>query len=188
MLLVLHGAGPHGDVGQQIVQIAVVFGVEQLVGAGEARLPQGPQMQGAHRDDALVGVGPGRGVGLVDQAHVALAAGPWLIGEDPGHDEDLVLHPLRQLPQPAQVFQHAVGVVRRAGAHDQQAALVPALEERTHGPGPGVHDGLQLRRHRVELLGLHGDRQLPLKFQVHLHATVPPARAGRRAPAPPCAQ
>ena len=52
VLLVLYGPGAHRLVGEHVIQIAAVLGIEHLVGGGEAALLHHPQVQPPDGDDA----------------------------------------------------------------------------------------------------------------------------------------
>ena len=167
VLLVLHGPGPHGHIGQHIVQIFVVLRVEHFIGAGEACLPQDPHMELPNGDQALQHIRGGVGVRLVEHALVACSGGPWLVGIDPGDDQQPVLHLLLDGYQPGNVIQHAVLPVCRAGPDDEGQAAVLAGEDGLQLPVPPVKYLRHLHGDRVLLLEVIGDGQLA--FEIHVH-------------------
>ena len=71
VFLVLHRAGTHGDIGQQVDQVLIVRGVEHLIGGEEAGLLDHAQVHAADGLDTLEQVVAGLRVGIVQQALVA---------------------------------------------------------------------------------------------------------------------
>ena len=124
VLLVFHAAGAHGHIGQQIIQIFVILGVEHFIRAGEAGLLQHAKMHFPYGDEAVEHVGLLLRVRLVEHTLVASAGGAGLVGVHPGNDENTLLHPLRRVPQPGHVVEDAVLPIRRAGPDDEQEPLV----------------------------------------------------------------
>ena len=51
--LVLARTRPHGDIGQKVLNVCVIFGIEHLVRGGETRLLDGVDVQIADGEDAL---------------------------------------------------------------------------------------------------------------------------------------
>ena len=171
MLLVLHRAGTDGHVGEEIRQVAVVLGVEHLVGAGEVVVPQSRQMELTDGHDALVHIGLGVGVGLVEHTLVALTRGAGLVGVDAGDDDDLIGYLLLNSAEAGNVFQHRLAVVGGAGSDDQHELVRAAVEYGADalvalGLDPG-HAGGQ----RELLLYILGDGELSV--EIHLHCFVP---------------
>ncbi len=126
VLLVLHGPGSHGHIGQHIVQVLVILGVEHFVGAGEAGLPEHPHMELPDGNQPLEHIRGGVGVRLVEHTLVARTGGPGLVGVDPRDDEQLVFHLFLDGDQTGDIIQNAVLPVGRAGADDQGQTAVPA--------------------------------------------------------------
>ena len=171
MGLVLHRAGAHGHVGQEVGEVAVVLGVEHLVGAGEIVVPQGGQVQVADGHDALVHIGLGVGIGLVEHTLVALARGTGLVGVDAGDDDDLIRHLLLNSAETGNVFQHGLLVVSGARADDQDELVRGALK---YGADARVARGLDLLHaggQGVLLLHVPGDGELSV--EIHRHDFVP---------------
>ena len=167
MLLILHRAGTHGHIGQDIVQILIILGIQHLIGTGEAGLLHHPHMQLPDGDEALEHIRLMLRVRLVQHTLVALAGGAGLIGIAAGDDENFILHLLLHPAQPLHIVQHTVRMVGRAGTDDQQQALVlagedifqlniPLFKAASHLPGEGIH-----------LLHLGGDGELAHEFHVH---------------------
>src|SRR5699024_7205469 len=137
VVLILNRARADRDVGEKILDIAPVFGVEHLVGRGHPVFLNRTHQHPAHGDEAGCEVGAFLGVGLVGDALVAVAVGARLVGVDAGHKHkpvgDLLLH----LRKPADIFEHGVLPVGRARAdHD---------EELVRFAGDDVADGGVLR-------------------------------------------
>ena len=167
VLLVFHRARPHRHIAEQIVEIAVILGIQQLIGADKAGLAHHAHVELADGDDALEHIGPVLGVRLVKHALIAHAGRARLVGVDPRHDENAVLDPLLYFAQAIEIVQHAVLPVGRAGADDQQQTVVLAAEDRLLLPQPLFVSARHLGCQRVELLDLLRDRELADKFQVH---------------------
>ena len=171
VLLVLDGPGADRHIGQQVIEILVVLGIEHLVRAGQAGVADHAHVELSGRDDALEHIGLVLGIRLVQQALVAVARRPGLVGVDPGDDQDLVFDLLLDPGQPLQIIHDADLIVRGAGSDDQEELIAPAGKDlpdlrvslffdRAHGPGQGVH-----------LLDLHRDREL--SFKIHIHNICP---------------
>ena len=125
VLLILHGAGPDGHIGEDVGDVPPVLGVEHLVRGGEPGLLDGPDVHLAHGNQPGQEVGLLLRVGLMDDALVALPGGPGLVGIDSGDQDQFVLHLVVQLGQPADIVAYRVLVVRGAGADDDEE--LPAL-------------------------------------------------------------
>ena len=168
VLLVLDRSGADRDIAEDVIEIAVVLGIEHLIRAGEAGLLQGADMHGADRDDALEHIGLLFGIGLMEHAFVARARGTRLIGIDARDDEDLVLHLVLHLSQAADIIQHTVLSVGGAGADDQHDAVIPARKDILHLLLAIGDDLSELVVEGIHLLDLHRDGQLALKFHIHI--------------------
>ena len=171
MLLVFHRAGAHGHIAQDVVEVLVVLRVEHLVCAGELGLVDGTHVELAGGDDTVEGIRVAGRVGLVHQALIALTSGARLVGVDARHDHDLVLHALLQAGQAGDVVHHGVLVVCRAGADDEDDALVLAGEDLLQLDAAALDQVGTLGRQRVHLLDFHGDGQLALEVHVHVSAS-----------------
>ena len=167
VLLVLHRARADGNVGQHVVEVLVILGVEHLVRAGEARLPEDAHVQLPDGDEALEHIRPCVRVGLVEHALVPLAGGAGLVRVAAGHDEDALGDLLLRLPQAAHIVEDAVLPVGGAGPDDEQQAVVLPGEYLLYLDVPLLEGPLHLRREGVHLLDLHGDGQPADKFQIH---------------------
>ena len=126
MLLVLHRACAHGHIAQHIRQVAVVAGIEHLIGAGKAGFIDRPHMHMPHGDQALDHIGLLRGVRLGGDALIAVAGGAGLIGVNPGHHQNLILDLFLNGNQPMDILQHRILPIRRAGADNQQDSIILA--------------------------------------------------------------
>ena len=167
MLLVLHRTGTHGHVREHVVQEAVMLRVEHLVRAGETGLVDGAHVQFADGNQAPEHVGLGLGIRLVQHTLVAGAGGARLVGIDARHDQDLVRHPLLQGAQAGNILDYRILPVGRAGPdHDQQPVALPG-EHGTDAFVIAALGGCTLRRDRIHLLDLLGDRQLALENHIH---------------------
>ena len=129
MFLVLHRAGTHGDIGQQVDQVLIVRGVEHLIGGEEAGLLDHAQVHAADGLDTLEQVVAGLRVGIVQQALVAGALGARLVGVDARDDEQALADALLQLGQAGHVVEHGVLAIGRTGADDEYAAAVLAAKD-----------------------------------------------------------
>ena len=170
VLLVLDGAGAHGDVAQKVDEVLVVRGVEHLVGGKEARLLDHAQVHAANGLDALEQVGGRLGVGVVQQALVSGALGSGLVGVHARDDDELVLDLVGHAGEPVHVVEDRVLTVGRARSDDEQAARVLAAHD---GGDLGVEGGLalrELRRERQLLADLLRHGQVTL--EVHRHGAV----------------
>ena len=168
MLLVLDRARAHRDVAEQVDEVLVVGRVEHLVGREEARLLGYAQVHVADGLDALEQVGRTLGVGVVEQALVAGAAGARLVGVDARDDDELVGDALGKLGEAGHEVEHGILTVGRAGANDEQAALaVAAGEDVGHLRVKGGLSGGKLGRDGHLLANLLGDGQVALEAHGH---------------------
>ena len=126
VLLVFHRAGAHSHVAENVVQVTVVFRVEHLVRAGEARFADGADVQFAYGDEPLHHVGLAVGVGLVKHPFVPVARGARLVGINARHDQDFVFDFFLHFYKAGDVIHHAVLAVGGAGPDDQKQAVVLA--------------------------------------------------------------
>ena len=167
VLLILHGAGAHGHIAQDVVQVFIVLGVQHLVGAGEAGLPDHPHVHLPDGNEALEHVRLVARVGLMEHALVALAGSTGLVCVAAGDDEYLLLHFLLYLPQPLHIVHDAVGIIGGAGAYYKQEPVIPAGEYLLQLYIPLFKASCHLAGERVHLLDLGGDGELAYKFHVH---------------------
>ena len=120
VLLIFHRAGANGLIGQDVVQIAAVFGVQHFVGGGEPRFRNGPQVHFPNGDNAAQQVGSLVRFRLVQHSLIALAGGAGLVGVNAGNQNQPVGDLLADFGQPGNVFAHGVLVVGGAGPHNHQ--------------------------------------------------------------------
>ena len=107
------------------------------------------------------------GIGLVQHALVPVAGGAGLVAVNAGDDEDRVLHPLLQCPEPRRVLQHGVLPVGGAGADEQHQPLILPGDDGAYLPVVFLLLPRQLLRDGVHVLdGLWGG-QLTFEFHVH---------------------
>ena len=166
MLLVFHTPGTHGGVGEQIADVAVVGGIEHLVGGAQACGGQYLGVEPPDGDDTLQHVLLALRVGLVQQAFVALSGGPGLVGVDPGDQNEPVADLLLQSRQPGAVVQHRVLPVGGAGADEEHQPIRAAGENLCdlpvpHRLGPGEKLG-----QGIAFLDLLGDRELAVEVHI----------------------
>ena len=128
VLLVFHGACANGGVGQQVVEQAVIFGVQHFVGTAEARFRQGSDMQLTNGNQTCQHIGACVRVGLVEHSLVALPRGTGLIGVDAGDNQKLLLHLVLQGAQAVNVLHDRLLAVGRAGSDHQNQAVTLALK------------------------------------------------------------
>ena len=160
MLLVFHGAGSDGDVGQEILYIGQIFRVQHLISGGHAGLLDGAGVELAHMDKTLQHILALGGVGLVYHALVALAGGPGLVGVYSRNDDYLVLDLLLKPGKAAGVVHHGILVIRRARPDYQQELVgLPGEHVRYHSVAPGLYR-LDFIAQRVKLLYLLRNREL----------------------------
>ena len=132
--LVLDGTRADRAVGEKIREVAVVFRVEDLFGAGEAGLFDDVDVHAADGLDAFHHVFIAFGVRLVEHAFVSFTDGSRLIRIDSWHDEELVLHFVCDFRKAHTVVEDGRLVISRAGADDEEKSVVFA--------GHDVLDGL----------------------------------------------
>ena len=171
MLLVFDTPRAHRHVAQQVGKIAVIVGVEHFVGGGKAGVGQNIGVQAANGDDTLQHIGGFSGVGLVQKPLIAVAGGAWLVGVDPGNQNQLVRHRFLQFCQPLAVFQHRVLPVGGAGADDQHHFAAFSGENVGNFLVPAGFDLRKFGGQGILLLDLLGDRQLALENHI-LHDGV----------------
>ena len=166
VLLILHASRAHGHIGQQVGEVAVIVGIQHLVGGGQAGVLQHVGVEAADGDDALQHVHILLGVGLVQEALVAVAGGPGLVGVDTGDQDQTVIDFLLQLRQTLAVIHHGVFPVGGAGADDQHHLVALAGENVGDLLVTGGLHGGQLGGQGVALLDLHGDGELSLEVHI----------------------
>ncbi len=167
VLLVLHRAGAHGHVREQVDQVLVVAGVEHLVCGEQAGLLNHAQVHVADSLNAGKQVVGRLGVGVVQQTLVASTLGARLVGVHARNDDELVLDLVGELGQTHGVLDYRVLAVCRAGADDEQAALVLAGKDLGDLGVKGALVLYLLGRERHVLTDLHGDGEA--SFKVHGH-------------------
>ena len=127
--LVLNGTRTDRAVGEEVGEVAVVFRVEDLFGAGEAGLFNDVDVHAADGFDAFHHILIAFGVWLVEHAFVTFADGSWLIRVDSGHDEELVFHFVCDFRKAGAVVEDGRFVISRAGADDEEKSVVFARHD-----------------------------------------------------------
>ena len=122
--LVFDGTRADCAIGKKVGEVAVVFRVEDLFGAGEAGLFDDVDVHAADGFDAFHHILIAFGVWLVKHAFVAFANGSWLIRVDSGHDEELVFHFVSDFRKARAVVEDGRLVISRAGADDEEKSVV----------------------------------------------------------------
>ena len=122
--LVLDGTRADRAVGEKIREVAVIFRVEDLFGAGEAGLFDDVDVHAADGLDAFHHVFIAFGVWLVEHAFIAFADGSRLIRVDSGHNEELVFHFVSDFRKARAVVEDGRLIVCRAGADDEKKSVV----------------------------------------------------------------
>ena len=122
--LVLDGTRADRAVGEEVGEVAVVFRVEDLFGAGEAGLFDDVDVHTADGFDAFHHVFIAFGVWLVEHAFVSFADGSRLIRVDSGYDEELVLHFICDFRKARAVVEDGRLIVCRAGTDDEEKSVV----------------------------------------------------------------
>ena len=133
MLLVLHRAGPHGHVGEQVYQVLIVLWIEHLIGSEHARLLHHTQVHVTDRLDALKQVGRAVRVWVVKQALVTRTLRARLVGVDARDKEELVRNLLLKAREADHVIEHRVLAICRARAHNEQEARILSFDHRGDG-------------------------------------------------------
>ena len=132
--LVLDGTRADRAVGEEVGEVAVVFRIEDLFGAGEAGLFDDVDVHAADGFDAFHHVLIALGIRLVEHAFIAFTDGSRLIRVDSWHNEELVLHFVSDFRKARAVVEDGRLIVRRAGTDDEEKSVVFA--------GHDVLDGL----------------------------------------------
>ena len=109
----------------------------------------------------------------MQQSLVACAGRAGLVGIDARDDENFVLDLLLHLAQTADIIQHRVGVICRAGADNEQEPVILAGEDIADDLGAFFYDLLHFRRDRIHFFRFLRNRQLSFKFHVH-HSGISP--------------
>ena len=172
VLLIFHRAGTHSHVGKKIVQVAVISGVKHLVGGGETELGQHPGVELTNGQNALVHIRRVVGVGLMEHTLVALAGGAGLTRVDAGDQDQLISYLVLQKTETADVLDHRLLAVGRAGADDQH--LLVGLPRKDPGD-LGIHGRLDSGGrggNGIAFLGLLRDGELVDK--IHRHSGCSP--------------
>ena len=166
VLLILHAPGADSHIGQQVGEVAVIVGIQHLIGGGQAGVLQHVGVEAADGDDALQHVHILFGIGLVQQALVAVAGGAGLVGVDTGDQDQTVFHLLLQARQSLAVIHHRIFPVCGAGADDQHHLVALAGENVGDLLVTGGLDGGQLGGQGIPFLDLHGDGELSLEVHI----------------------
>ena len=122
--LVLDGTRADRAVGEKIREVAVVFRIEDLFGAGEAGLFDDVDVHASDGFDAFHHVFIAFGIRLVEHAFIAFADGSRLIRVDSGHNEELVFHLVSDFRKTRAVVEDGGLIVCRAGADDEKKSVV----------------------------------------------------------------
>ena len=146
VLLVLHRARAHRLIGEEVVEVAAVFGIEHLVRRGQAALGDGADMQLADGDDAVQKIGRLVGAGLVQHPLVALPRRARLVGVDARDDDELVREPLLHGDEAGDVFADGILAVRRTGPDDDEELVGCAGKDVADGGVAPRFDLGELRR------------------------------------------
>ena len=156
MVLILHGTGTDGHIGEDIGQITIILGVEHLIGGSETGLSHGTDVHLSHRHQSCKKVRLLLGIRLMDDPLVALTGGAGLVGVDSGDQDQLVLHLLADLGQTIHIITDRILIVCGAGADDHQKLAAFSGE---YGSdlcvSPGLHfcQFLGERKHFLDLCG-----------------------------------
>ena len=123
MLLVFHGAGSDGDVGQEILYIGQIFRVQHLISCGHAGLLDGADVHVTQGDDACQRVRLLLRVRLMHDALVTVAGGTGLVRVDTGDNQDLVLDLLLYRNQTAHIVADSLFIICGTGSDDGDKAV-----------------------------------------------------------------
>lgn len=110
--LILHASGADGVIGQKVLDIGRVFGIEHLVRRRQARFLHRRDMQGADTADPPHDVLRAVGIGLDKHTLIPYALRARLVGVNSRHEHQLVLHPFVEPAEAGNILQHGCALVR----------------------------------------------------------------------------
>ncbi len=170
VMLVLNGTCANRDVGKQIVDIAIVFRIKHLIGAGQAGLLDGVCMELSHRDDACEYIRLLFRIRLMDETLVALSGRARLVCIDTRDQKDPVADLVLYLRKAVDVIEYRVDIVCRAGADDQNKFIRCAGKDVADFRVTFFLDFYDPVRERVHFF--HFRRNRKLFYKIHSHCTV----------------
>ena len=167
VLLILHGTGADGHIGENIGDIPPVFRVEHFVRGGEPGFLDGPDVHFPHGDESGQKVGLFFRIRLVDDTLVAFPGGSWLVGVDPWDQDQLVLYLPADACQSGDIIADRVRVVGGAGADDDQEPVVLSGQHRSDFGIPGLFYLGESGGQRKLLPDFRGSGKFLDKFKAH---------------------
>lgn len=165
MQLIFAGARADGDIGEQILYVGVIFGIEHLVCGGEPGFLDGADMEIADRKDALQNILAVFGIGLGEHAFIAYAFGARLVGVDARDKHELILYALAQPSEAADVFEHGRALMCGARPDDDKQFIAPARNDVLDEIVALCFDGGKGRRKRRFVADLLRRRNFYLTFK-----------------------
>ena len=180
VLLVFGRTRADRDIGQEVVEVDVILGIEHLVGGGKPALRDRPQMHLAKRDYARLNVRLVLvRIGVVQYPLVALTLGARLVGVYAWDDKDLFLDLFGKPGKAVHIVADRRLVVRRTRSDNDHQPLVVAAQDRLRLFVAARLDRGDLRRDGLELLDLFGRHDL---FDLDEHITPPLRNLRPRSP------
>ena len=179
VLLVFDAARTDRHVRDEVGQEMMVLGIQHLVGAGEAELVDGLHMHPADGQHALDDIGIGCRVRLMEHSLVPCPCRAGLVGIDARNYDYLVLNFVLDGTQAADVIQHSVLPVGRAGADDQKELVGRAAEDVLYLPVILLLGRRRFGRDGIHVLDLLGAEQFPLEYHIHtdvIYQNIPSSR------------
>ena len=171
-MLVLNGTCTNRDVGKQIVDIAIVFRIKHLIGAGQAGLLDGICMELSHRDDACEYIRLLFRIRLMDETLVALSGRARLVCINTRDQKDPVADLVLYLRKAVDVIEYRVDIVCRAGADDQNK-FIRCAGASTSRISASRFFLISTTRVRERVHFFHFRRNRKLFYKIHSHCTVP---------------
>ena len=172
VLLVLHGSCPDRHVGEQIIQVFVVFRIKHLIRAGQTGVPDYPHMKFPCCNNAFEQIRPAPGIRLVQKTLVAVSGCTRFIGIHARDDKKVVFHFFLDAGETRQIIHHTDLIVGRTRSDDQQALLAFAGKNIPDLLIPFFFDPAHIFGQREKILDLHWNRQFPFKIHIHKKTSI----------------
>ena len=124
MLLILDRASTDSDVREQVGEVAVIFGIEHLIGTEETCFLDSLCVQVSDREQTCEQILGFLGVGLMSHSHISLACSAGLICIYSGYDYELVTDLFGDLSKARGIVKHSIFSVSRARADYEQHSVI----------------------------------------------------------------
>ena len=128
MLLILYRAGADRDIGQYIVQIAVILRIQHLIRCRKAIITEYTHMELTYRNKPLIHIRFFLRIWLMQHPLVAASCGSRLICVYTGNDKESVLDLLIDPGQTLHVLADSVLPIRRAGPDNDKKFITLSLQ------------------------------------------------------------